>query len=314
MDNKNEKLSGEESFKNPAEILAKEPDFEEHIRKDITPDASVGLDNETENNQESLSELRDRFVNEDYTIWKWDRGEELSSVGALQTRLEKILAQERKSLEIRDLQSRDNIENEIEKGKKDLQEAQRKMIVGEWNPNRIAEKYGSRVEKYGVSLADINDILSERSLVDYTKSPEKLRRQLNTPQYEYFCEEIPNIIEKHFSDDVSEEHKTMLASVIKKYEQREYDMQRYLDNSEVAHKTERPADIEVYLSEEEIDFLAKEYSEASVAAGNSSKDVCSGGLTDDEFLDGLMYSLYPDPLDDYMSSKMKKKIEKYMQK
>lgn len=146
---------------------------------------------EKEQNSESIKDLRERFVNDDkYNKYCYsdDDGSRFSYRSII---------------------------NKLSKGKRDEAEQElMEKLTGDWRPDVIADKYGDEVEKYGISLADVNVLLGfirpcieNQSSVDMGSS------------YDFFCRGLPNVIEMHFSDKTPEKEKELMGSIVRKAEQ-----------------------------------------------------------------------------------------------
>lgn len=186
---------------------------------------------------------------------------------------------------------------------------------GEWDPEIIAEKYGNQVEKYGISLADISHILSKsHSSEEKTINPSKLFP-------EYFCENIPNVIERHFSENVDDKHKQLLSTIIRKeveYDRNRSDYWKKLRaNPDLENKIQEPEKAE--LSEEEAEFLAKEYVNANKEVNKSPNmyvfryhGMPAIEATNDKLLDGIMCGIYDFYANEFRYQKVGKKIMEYL--
>lgn len=140
--------------------------------------------------------------------------------------------------------------------------------------------------------------------------------------YEYFCENIPSVIERHFSENIPEEHKQMMGSIIRKYISHEDNWENYLEYlQEINPTTDAQKPEEINFSDEEVELLAREYADANKAVGNSINkiyldDLRGGSTTGDKLLDGLMYGIYGGPnFDAALSihdSKIGKRMKEYM--
>lgn len=197
-------------------------------------------------------------------------------------------------------------------------------IENDFRPYKIEEKYGDEVEECGISLSDINRILLDSyradkpSIVSNGLFFTPLNENSKIEPYEYFCENLPNVIEKHFSNNVSADHKQKISSIIEKIIQNDDEYYRR-DFCQMHHGDEVSfKDLaDVNLSESEIDFLAKEYGKANKEAGNNhiNLDKMRGGTTtNDKLLDGIMYKLYGSNYSEkFIMTGMQERVEKYMQ-
>ena len=86
------------------------------------------------------------------------------------------------------------------------QETQQK-IENEWSPIEIEKKYGDSVEEYGVSMSELYYV---------TVRMNSEAKEAEGGHYGYFCDKLPGIIDRHFSEKVSEEEKKLFASIIHK--------------------------------------------------------------------------------------------------
>ena len=302
--------------------LSDMPSFEEHMKEIIPTSESIGQNYENGEKEESLAELRDRFINEDYS----NRHADLSSASAVQKRDRKIqdnmmfLEYDLKHLDNYDTERLSEVENRLHKTIELVHRRNERKIEGEWSPARIAEKYGDRVEKYGVSLADINMILSAVGGASVVSNGMVFTPLENNgvpyEPYEYFCKNISGVIERHFSDNTPEEHKEMMGSIIRKYKKLENDWDNYYESTTEVEEPKR----EIDFTEAEIDFLAREYAEANKTAGNPYDRIYldplrGGSTTNDKLLDGLMYGLFDGSvwMPSLRASKIGKKMKEYMQ-
>lgn len=149
---------------------------------------------EREKQQETAMELRNRFLDEDYGDMDANR------LGVKDTILYYMIPG-LSTVDSMDwmnasLKSMAHI-NERDDKRERLEAITR--FTKEWSPYAIADKYGDKVEQYGISLADINLVTS--------------RFVMNS--YERFCMMLPNIIERHFSDTVPEDDKNTMASIVR---------------------------------------------------------------------------------------------------
>lgn len=294
-------MSGEEVHQNEEiqqpldegmQSLADMPEFSEHVSQSVEIESfdskqPVGEDVESKVDRETIIRLRNKFLNEDYGRFAVAPSDNhpFSSVQAISGRLN--------DLEYKYLQ--EIVFNNNPKQMSQLAQlaehfthhtkaVAEKIIGGEWSPTRIEEQYGDKVEKYGISLADINAAMAHRSAYD------------DEYPYDIFCRNLPNIIEKHFSDQVSEENKKTMASIVRKISH-----DRLYDFNE--DTTDQPTP--TLLSEQESDFIAKLFVDANKAKGRSVEDVCNyknlrgekhisvdlDVKTDDLLLDGIINNL-----------------------
>ena len=318
--NPNSEVNNTGNQESPAQVLANMPSFEEHMSnmESYSTSAEQGL--ETKEQFETPTELRNRFVNEDYgkENLSMPSGLKLNSSDSIQVRLDEanscVYDIKRVMLDYNSGTSYDKVDkweraDQLQnKMKEYMSEAVTvaEKIKGEWNPAKIAEKYGDSVEKYGVSLADINRALRDSwraedpGLVSNGWFINERMQECKSP-YEYFATKIDGVIEKHFSENVPEDHKQMISSVVRKMSKEEFPT-------------------EGSFTDKEIDFLAKEFSAASKEAGNSFLDAMSldilhgGSVTNDKLLDGIMYGLYGGT--NYgintVQTKLYDKVEEYM--
>ena len=334
----NSQINNTEEHISPSNTLEDMPSYEEHMREMVT-NHPTEKGYESSEKRETPQELRDRFViAEEYYGERKSILEEpfpLSAVGAIRARYSKF-EEDWKEVEWcsrRDLSEPENLSElrrRVHEAKEFLErtkEVEDRIENGDWNPGIIAEKYGPQVEKYGVSLADVNRVLRESWSVDDPSLASNgmvfIPIKNESQPYEYFCENISDVIDKHFSENTPEEQKEMMGSIIRKYVKHENDKDRYIKQlEEGTSTTEIKEPEEVDFSEGEIDFLAKMYADANKAAGNSLNRIYldnlrGGSTTDDKLLDGIMYGLYGGPnFDSALSihdSKIGKKMKEYME-
>ena len=276
--------------------LADMPDFQEYISQSTKIEnsdngQSAYEDAESRIDKETIARLRNKFLNEDYGRFAVAPRDHhpFSSVKAIIGRLDDL---EHKYLqEIVFSDDNPNKMSQLAQLAEHLvyhtKNVADKIIGGEWSPARIEEQYGHKVEKYGVSLADINAVMAHRSAHD------------DEYPYDIFCRNLPGIIERHFSDQSSEENKKTISSIVQKISHdRLYDFE---SDENDANDQPRPT----LLSDRESDFVAKLFVDANKAKGRSVEDACnyknlSGEKrisvdldveTDDLLLDGIIDNL-----------------------
>lgn len=298
------KMSGEEIRQNKenqqpldegVQSLVDMPDFQEYISQSTKMEnsdneQSTHEDAESRIDAETVTRLRNKFLNEDYGRFAVAPRDHhpFSSVQAISGRLDDLKHKYLQEIVFSDnpkkMSQLAQLAEHLTYYTKDVAD---KIIGGEWSPARIEEQYGHKVEKYGISLADINAVMAHRSVHD------------DEYPYDIFCRNLPNIIERHFSDQTSEEDKKTISSIVQKISHdRLYDFDSGEDD---ATNQPRPT----LLSDQESDFIAKLFVDANRAKGRSVEDVCNyknlpGGKrisvdsdieTDDLLLDGIIDNL-----------------------
>ena len=188
-------------------------------------------------------------------------------------------------------------------------EKRRIRLYAEFEPSNIEKKYGPQVEECNISLADINRILEQ----GYNYQSDA------GTAYEYFCENLPNVIEKHFSDDIPVDHKQIMGSIIGKIIQSEDETYRRGYFHKQYGDEPLSKDIEADFSDDEIDFLAKEYSEANKKIGNNFDDIRiatdhDSTMTNDKLLDSVfIHEFWDGDVDKFRNSKIGKRMKEYME-
>lgn len=352
----NEPKSGNEQVGDnlPQELLENMPSFEEHINNLEMDISSNDMSPERKTEIKEREALKEKFIKEDYNYLYWNtdfykHSPDISSEYAISRHQEKmtesyrngygqainylsdiIASMSKMNAELKPLNVQQEAARGIEGVRPILEEVEKnknmhyeaiKKLRGEWSPFSMENKYGHFVEDYGVSLADVNIVLRSARNSD---SADK-----GASYYEYFCEKLPDIIEKHFSDNVSEDHKQTICSIIGKViknsnkyekEQIKYDIakEEYYskeENKYNEYEAEIPSLKEISLSEHEIEFLAEEY---TVAIKNSDRsydlryflDNNGAFHTNDKLLDGIIINvLVASPEKPLAKTEIGKKIE-----
>lgn len=313
-----------ENTTSPYGVLENMPSYEEHM-KSFESQREVEQNNESGERQKSRQELKDRFIFDGY-------GGNCSFRAALahyervqNDSYESGLDEIQKAVSRSSIPLIDQIARMIRKTVSS--QSERVQAIKKLDPRKIEREYGAQVEEWGVSLADVNRVLEYGYHADnpYGFGIMLGHEDTSTTPYEYFCNNLSNVIEKHFSDRISTDHKQMMSSVIEKITHCDDESMRQAyysgDFSEEEIRT-RYGDSrlrrEVDFSESEIDFLAKTYSEANKNVGNSFNDIriIAGGhgtKTDDKLLDAIMYRVYKGDNVKFHNSEIGKKMKEYME-
>lgn len=182
------------------------------------------------------------------------------------------------------------VNNPINEEYKNLYDARIRVLEGECSPKNIAEKYGDAVEDVGTSLAALNFVITRfmppTDLINSNSRGSRYFGYDNDPEpYEYFYNELPDVMSRHFSDKVPEDERKMFGSIINKVSSN----WNYLPDSNNGDKQE--------LTDDEEDLIVKYYSDALKEAGHSYElfEQEHGDLiTKDAAIDGIMQAIQYD--------------------
>ncbi|MBR2767066.1 hypothetical protein IKD67_03240 [Candidatus Saccharibacteria bacterium] len=268
------------------DLLEEMPSFEKHMLQNDSEDRGDAPKNKEGLGHETPKELRERFLSDRYQFNNYENIDFYSCHSIVDSyandkkwRLDKLLEynanHEMPEYSVDLLQELVDINEDESKTMK--------LLVGDWNPRTIADKYGSQVEKFGVSLADINILLR---FVDDDKYGNVNR------QYLKFCRNLPGIIERYFSDETPEEEKKTMGTIINKT------AYYYCDNTDEEFDYNYKKTI---LSEKETDFIVDKIEEALAKQEKTLEDICdvrpsSATSTESIFVDPFFSSKLGDAM------------------